>query len=78
MGGGVVRRTELLRALRALGGQARPQGGEVCVWFPGTTIIVGRRAFSRAMLRRVVRKLAAAGIRTEQFWKALYGKAYGA
>lgn len=68
---GEVKRTDLLRALRVLGGQLRHQGGEVLVWFPGTTIVVGRRNFSRSMLCRVTRQLSNAGITRRDLENAL-------
>lgn len=71
MGRGEVKRYELLQALQVLGGRERPRGGEVMVRFPGTTVIIGRRHFSRAMLRRVERKLAHAGIMPEDLYCAL-------
>lgn len=74
MSHGEVKRHELLRALRALGGRPRHKGGEIVVWFPGTTIIVGRRNFTQGMLRRVARKLTATGIAVEQFDQALRGE----
>ena len=71
MPNGEVKRSRLLRALRILGGQERYQGGEVLVWFPGTTITIGRRHFSAPMLKRVERQLAHAGITRQAFARAL-------
>ncbi len=68
---GEIKRERMLRALLSLGGQPRSKGGETIIWFPGTTVIVGRRHFSIAMLRRVERKLAAAGIVREDLHRAL-------
>ena len=68
---GVTGRAALLRALQNLGGVQRKKGGETVVWFPGTTVIVGRRDFSRAMLKRVCRKIASAGITEEELRDAL-------
>lgn len=66
MDGGVVKRERLVLALQRLGGQSRHRDGETLIQFRGTTIIIGRRDFSRAMLRRLGRKLTAAGISPEQ------------
>ena len=73
MNSGVVKPSTLRKALRALGGQERHEGGESIIRFRGTTIIVGRCPFSRVMLHRVERKLAAAGITSEEFSCALQG-----
>src|SRR4051794_20651175 len=59
---GQVRRTELVKALQAMGGRIHRRGGETLIHLPGTTVIVGRRDFSRAMLVRLERKLCKAGI----------------
>ncbi|MBK9714145.1 MAG: hypothetical protein IPO81_23000 [Kouleothrix sp.] len=70
---GVVKPPELIKALCALGGHERHRGGETIIWFPGTTIIIGRRPFSRSMLHRVTRKLAAGNIPPEALTRALNG-----
>ncbi|MDQ2805465.1 MAG: hypothetical protein M3Z04_00875 [Chloroflexota bacterium] len=71
MHGGVTARRDLVRALAQLGGRPRSKGGETIVAFAGTTIIIGRRDFSRSMICRVERKLAAAQITAAQLWAAL-------
>lgn len=68
---GVTPRRDLVRALERLGGHPRSKGGETIVAFAGTTITVGRRDFSRAMICRVERKLAAVQITPAQLWTAL-------
>jgi hypothetical protein len=70
---GVVKPSELRKALRHLGGQERNKGGETIIRFRGTTIIVGRHPFSRVMLHHVERKLGAVGIASEEFFLALQG-----
>ena len=71
MDSGVVKRQRVMWALVHLGGTARPKGGETLYSFPGTTIIVGRHDFSRAMLCRLERKLARAGINGTQLRRTL-------
>jgi hypothetical protein len=72
---GTVRRTDLLRALEVLGGEFRHKGGEVLVWFPGTTVTIGRRRhYGLPVIRRVERKLQQAGIQPEELMNALQSK----
>lgn len=81
---GVVRFEDVLRALKKLGGKAYPHGGEFKVLMYGTKltevgheectsmIIIGRRDFSRPMLRvRVDAKLVAVGIPPSKFYELL-------
>jgi hypothetical protein len=62
MKGGVMKRKALVKQLTCMGGQKKHHGGEVKVKFKGTTIIVGRKDNSRAMLAKMERKLRRAGL----------------
>lgn len=71
MRNGEIKRADLIRALETLGGREHHQGGESILHFHGTTVTIGRRNFSRAMLCRLLRKLRHAGITEDDFWRAI-------